>query len=95
MPLTEFARVIRPGGGLLVGFFEGPAVEPFDHAATTAYRWPTADFERELVVAGFEVIETHTRTSSGQRPHGAIVARRRSAPRSRGDDGEGRRRFVE
>jgi SAM-dependent methyltransferase len=83
IPLAEFARVIRPGGGLLVGFFEGPAVEPFDHAATTAYRWPTADFERELVVAGFEVIETHTRTSGEQRPHGAIVARRRATDLAR------------
>lgn len=75
-PLVEFARVTRPGGGLLVGFFEGPVVEPFDHAATTAYRWPVAELGRELAVAGFEVIEAHTRTSRDQRPHGAITARR-------------------
>lgn len=75
VPLAEFARVIRPGGGLLVGFFEGVAVEAFDHAATTAYRWPVAELGRELVAAGFEVIETHTRTALGPRPHGAIVAR--------------------
>lgn len=75
-PLAEFARVIRPGGGLLVGFFEGAAIEPFDHAVTTAYRWPVAELGEELVTAGFEVIETHTRTGSGYRPHGAIAARR-------------------
>ncbi|MGW6376073.1 class I SAM-dependent methyltransferase [Rhodococcus sp. NPDC055112] len=75
-PLGEFARVIRPGGGLLVGFFEGPAVGAFDHAVTTAYRWPVAELSQELVAAGFEVIETHTRTASGSRPHGAITARR-------------------
>jgi SAM-dependent methyltransferase len=35
-PLDEFARVVRPGGHLLVGFFLGDALEPFDHAIATA-----------------------------------------------------------
>ncbi|MDF3304487.1 class I SAM-dependent methyltransferase [Rhodococcus sp. T2V] len=78
IPLAEFARVIRPGGGLLVGFFEGATVETFDHAVTTACRWPVAELGRQLVQAGFEVIETHTRTGSGYRPHGAITARRQN-----------------
>jgi SAM-dependent methyltransferase len=77
-PLAEFARVIRPGGGLLVGFFEGPAVEPFDHAVTTAYRWSVDELGKELAAAGFELIEAHTRRASGHRPHGAITARRRA-----------------
>ncbi|TCN52772.1 methyltransferase family protein [Rhodococcus sp. SMB37] len=77
-PLAEFARVIRPGGGLLVGFFEGPAVEPFDHAVTTAYRWSVDELGRELFGAGFEVTEAHTRSATGHRPHGAITARRRA-----------------
>jgi SAM-dependent methyltransferase len=75
-PLAEFARVIRPGGGLLVGFFEGATVGAFDHAVTTAYRWPVAELGEELVTAGFEVIETHTRID--HRPLGAITARRHS-----------------
>lgn len=78
IPLAEFARVIRPGGGLLVGFFEGATVETFDHAVTTACRWPVAELGRQLAHAGFEVIETHTRTGSGFRPHAAITARRQS-----------------
>lgn len=78
-PLEAFARMIRPGGGLLVGFFEGPAVEPFDHAVTTAYRWPADDLARELRAAGFDVLEIHTRRVEGHRPHGAISARRRPA----------------
>jgi len=78
-PLAEFARVIRPGGGLLVGFFEGETTGPFDHAVTTAYRWSMAELGQELVSSGFEVIETHTRTGSGYRPHGAITARRQNA----------------
>ncbi|EME15371.1 class I SAM-dependent methyltransferase [Rhodococcus triatomae] len=75
-PFAEFARVIRPGGGLLIGFFEGGRLEAFDHAVTTAYRWPVAELARELHATGFEVVETHTRTAAGARPHGAIVARR-------------------
>ncbi|PPF65099.1 SAM-dependent methyltransferase [Clavibacter michiganensis] len=75
--LDEIARVLRPGGLLLVGFFEGAIVEPFDHAVTTAYRWPVAELGERLRASGFEVIETHTRTSPNTRPHAAIVARRR------------------
>lgn len=75
-PLAEFARVLRPGGGLLIGCFEGPSVEAFDHAVATAYRWPIAELAERVRRAGFEVIETHTRTSLDQRPHGAILARR-------------------
>ena len=74
--LAEFARVLRPGGGLLLGFFEGPTVEAFEHAVVTAYRWPVGELSNDLRTAGFEVIETHTRTGSEHRPHGAIVARR-------------------
>ena len=77
-PLAEFARVIRPGGGLLVRFFDGATVETFGHAVTTAHRWPVAELGRQLARAGFEVIETHTRTGSGYRPHAAITARRQS-----------------
>lgn len=75
--LEEFARVLRPGGGLLVGFFLGPELEPFDHAVSTAYRWPADAMAAELRGAGFDVLETHTRIGSGvtPRPHGAIVAR--------------------
>lgn len=77
VPLAEFARVIRPGGGLLVGFFEGPTVGMFDHAVTTAYRWPVTALGQELAAAGFEVIEMHTRTGIGHRPHGALTAQRK------------------
>jgi SAM-dependent methyltransferase len=75
-PLEEFSRVVRPGGRLLVGFFTGPDVEPFDHAVTTAYRWPPQTLALELESAGFDVVETHTRTGSQlkPRPHGTILA---------------------
>ncbi|MBT1584834.1 class I SAM-dependent methyltransferase [Curtobacterium flaccumfaciens] len=76
-PLDEFRRVLTPGGGLLLGFFEGAAVEAFDHAVITAYRWPVASLAALLDEAGFDVVDVHTRTDPGHRPHGAISAVRR------------------
>lgn len=79
VPLTEFARVLGPGGGLLLGFFEGAEIEKFDHAVLDAYKWPVTELSWELCAAGFDVIETHRRTDASDRPrpHGAITARRR------------------
>ncbi|MGJ9405741.1 class I SAM-dependent methyltransferase [Nesterenkonia aurantiaca] len=79
VPLREFGRALTPGGTLLVGFFEGARVEEFDHAVTPAYRWPVDDFAAELDATGFDVVETHVRKTPGQRPHAAIIARRRDA----------------
>lgn len=73
---AEFARVLRPGGSLLVGFFEWQELEPFNHLVTQAYRWPVSTLSELIEAAGFEVLETHARTEEGVRPHGAIVARR-------------------
>ncbi|MGB3373285.1 MAG: class I SAM-dependent methyltransferase [Rhodococcus sp. (in: high G+C Gram-positive bacteria)] len=70
----EFARVLRPGGKLLIGFFEATTLEPFDHAVITAYRWPVGALSAQLDAAGFTTVETHTRTGLEYRPHGAILA---------------------
>ncbi|MFF2494758.1 class I SAM-dependent DNA methyltransferase [Agromyces sp. NPDC058064] len=77
--LDEFARCLRPGATLLLGFVDGERLEPFDHAVVTAYRWPTREMERTLVASGFDVVETHARHDAGSRPHAAILARRRAA----------------
>ncbi|WP_336853847.1 class I SAM-dependent methyltransferase [Sinomonas albida] len=78
-PLTEFARVLRPGGSLLIGFFEGPVIDAFDHAVVTAYRWPTHALEEQLRGAGFETTETRVRSTKAQRSQAAIIAQRESA----------------
>ncbi|MDQ0577152.1 class I SAM-dependent methyltransferase [Agromyces albus] len=79
IPLLEFSRALKPGGTLLVGFFEGQAVEEFAHAVTPAYRWPVDDLGTELNATGFDVLESHIRKTTGQRPLAALVARRRDA----------------
>jgi SAM-dependent methyltransferase len=78
-PLTEFARVLRPGSDLLLGFFQGPTVEKFEHTVVAAYQWPVDELCDTLRPVGFDVIETHTRIGPGHRPHGAILARRRAS----------------
>jgi SAM-dependent methyltransferase len=80
MPLREFHRVLKPHGLLLIGFFEGPALEAFPHAVIRAYRWPVDALAEALADAGFDVVESHVRVTTGQRPQAAIIARRRDAP---------------
>jgi SAM-dependent methyltransferase len=75
--LREFGRVVKPGGSLLIGFFEGPVVEEFAHAVTPAYRWPVDALSAELGEAGFDVVESHVRKTAGQRSLASIEARRR------------------
>lgn len=74
--LDEFARCLRAGGTLLLGFFDGARLEPFDHAVVTAYHWPVREMSHALRASGFEIVETHARHDPGNRPYGAILARR-------------------
>lgn len=75
--LDEFARCVRPGATLLLGFFEGERLEPFDHAVVTAWFWPVSEMQAALRAAGFEIVETRTRIDPGVRPLASILARRR------------------
>ena len=84
VPIAEFARTLRSGGLLVLGYFDGDTVEAFDHAVTRAYRYPASALHAVLEEHGFEVIETHRRTAQGHRPVGAILARRTNT------DGPGR-----
>ncbi len=74
--LTEFARRIRTGGGLAIGFFEGAELAAFDHAVTTAYFWPVALLSLRVERAGFVIVDVHSRTDPDTRPQGAIIGQR-------------------
>ncbi|TDL45641.1 class I SAM-dependent methyltransferase [Microbacterium oleivorans] len=78
VPLTEFARVLRPGGSLLLGCFDADETEAFDHAVVRAYRWNTRDLQRVLESADFDVVAVHRRAERGARAVAAIIAERRS-----------------
>lgn len=72
--LAELARVLKPQGHLLVGFFDGQSSEALDHAITRAYYWSVGRMSQHLQDAGFEVLDVETRQDPGQRPHAAIAA---------------------
>lgn len=72
--LAEIARVLRPGGGLLIGYFDGTRVESFDHAVVAGYRWTADALGDHLAATGFEVVESTTRSAPGQRRLGSISA---------------------
>lgn len=74
--LAEFARAVKPGGGLLIGFFAGERLEPFDHAITTAYYWPAEALTARVQRAGFTVAETRLRKRT--RLEAALTATRDS-----------------
>jgi ubiquinone/menaquinone biosynthesis C-methylase UbiE len=76
--LAEFARVVAPGGSILIGYFEGEARTPFAHAVAEAHYWSANTLTDLLADAGFTVV-SHDRRERvvgeiSSRPHGALVA---------------------
>lgn len=74
--LSELRRAMGPGGTLVVGFFDGDEVVPFEHKVVTAYFWPVDELSARLRRAGFTEIERQRRPGPAEihRPHAAIVA---------------------
>lgn len=75
--LIELRRVLRTGGRLVVGCFDGDEVAAFDHAVVTAHTWPVNELSARLEGAGFVEVEHLQRPGvpePGRRPHGAIAA---------------------
>ncbi|KQQ65832.1 methyltransferase domain-containing protein [Microbacterium sp. Leaf320] len=77
--LTEFARVLAPGGSILIGYFDGTPRERFAHAIAPAYFWSADALSEMLADAGFEVVASETRGREpgevSARPHGSLTAR--------------------
>lgn len=74
---AEVARVLRPGGSLLLGYFDGEAGAPFEHAVTPARCWGGESLAQVLAPHGLVVDEVRTRPAvDGRRAHGHLVARR-------------------
>lgn len=84
--LAEFARAVATGGSLLIGFFTGATLEPFEHAVTTAYHWPVELLSERIEAAGFTVRAVRARfdpelvPEPGRRPEAMIVAIRSAEP---------------
>lgn len=76
--LAVFRLLLQASGVLVVGFFDSDdVVAPFDHAVTTAYRWPADAFADRLAAAGFHEVH-RVRQQLAARPdrrYAAIVAR--------------------
>ncbi len=74
--LDTIRELVAPGGAFVVGFFDGPGVEPFAHKVVTAYRWPADEMARRLVRAGFVEVERVHRPRAGERRPYAVIAAR-------------------
>lgn len=78
--LAEFARVLAPGGGLLLGFFDGEPGEQFAHAVAPAWFWSADALAEVLAAAGFDVVGRERRErepgEASRRAHGALIATR-------------------
>ncbi|RBY89883.1 class I SAM-dependent methyltransferase [Blastococcus sp. TF02A-26] len=74
--LAAVRRLLTPGGVLVVGMFEGAAVEPFEHKVLTAYRWPVEEVARRLARTGLAEVDRLQRAQEGdRRPYLALAAR--------------------
>lgn len=76
--LAGFRRLLTPAGVLVAGFFDSDDdVAAFDHAVTTAYRWPADVFADRLAKAGLTEVERlqHQSKERPDRRYAAIAAR--------------------
>lgn len=74
--LARFAEALRPGGSLLLGFFSGPALAPFDHRVVTAWAWPPEQPAAAVRAAGLQVLQQEERPQPSGRIWASLVARK-------------------
>lgn len=70
--LATLRSVLEDEGTMLMSFFSGHSLEPFNHPVTTAYLWPLPDMARALNQAGFEVVR---KCWDGRTPHAIMLVR--------------------
>ena len=77
---AELARVLAPGGSLLLGYFVGAPRVAFPHAVAPAVFWTAEALSPLLAAAGLDVHWSETRGREpgeiSSRPHGALRALR-------------------
>lgn len=69
--LSVLRDVIDDDGTLLMSFFSGSVLMPFDHPVAPAYLWPMDQMIQVLEAAGFNVTEQYWVPSA---PHAHIIA---------------------
>jgi SAM-dependent methyltransferase len=74
--LAGLARALRPGGSLLLGFFSGSRLQPFDHRVVTAWAWPVDRLVATVEAAGLTVRSTRDRAAPNGRRNASLVAER-------------------
>ncbi|MEU7993701.1 class I SAM-dependent methyltransferase [Rothia amarae] len=72
--LSFIAKALSPGGSLLMGFFTGDDILPFNHAISQGWFYPIDFIRTRLQEAGFTVQSSSTRKDEGARAHGDIHA---------------------
>jgi len=72
--LSFIAKALSPGGSLLMGFFTGEELLPFDHAITQGWFYPLDVMCARLEKAGFTVQSSSQRKDEGARAHGDVEA---------------------
>lgn len=80
--LAELARVLAPGGSILLGYFEGTPRDEFAHAIAPAYFWSSDALAELFADAGLTVTAAEHRDREpgevSRRPHGAVTATNRA-----------------
>src|SRR5699024_7167683 len=69
--LSVLRDVLDDDGTLLLSFFSGPVLMPFDHPVAPAYLWPMDQMTQALETAGFHVIDQRWVPHA---PHAHIIA---------------------
>lgn len=72
--LSDIYSALTTNGSLLIGYFRGETLQPFDHAVTQAWFWPDSFIIDLLEKVGFSILQRENREDRDARPHGAIIA---------------------